>query len=109
MNRSDIHRESPVDDILRYAVAIGATLVLLIPAARGDSAAGWLPLWLLGMPLCAWACLRLATRLEAAAGPAGTAAPARGHPAVLRRLPATQPAYRRRRIPAQRRRDARAA
>lgn len=51
--------ESDIDprfeEALRYAVAIGAVLVLLLPVARGSHAAiGWLPLWLLGMPLSAW-------------------------------------------------------
>lgn len=40
---------------LRQCVLLGATLVILIPAARGSSAwIGWLPLWLIGMPLSAW-------------------------------------------------------
>lgn len=40
---------------LRQCVLLGATLVILIPAARGSSAwIGWLPLWLVGMPLAAW-------------------------------------------------------
>ncbi|UNK48632.1 hypothetical protein MNR01_12850 [Lysobacter sp. S4-A87] len=44
-----------LDDLLRHAVAIGAVLVLLLPAARGFSDTfGWMPLWLLVMPLCAW-------------------------------------------------------
>ena len=36
---------------------LGAAAVLLLPAARGDSAwLGWLPLWLVGMPASAlWA------------------------------------------------------
>lgn len=46
-----------VDALLRYAIAIGAMLVLVLPAARGSHALlGWLPLWLLAMPLSArWA------------------------------------------------------
>jgi hypothetical protein len=40
---------------LRTAVAFGALAVLLVPAARGHSDwFGFLPLWLLGMPLAAW-------------------------------------------------------
>ena len=109
MNRSDIHRENPVADVLRYAVAIGATLVLMVPAARGESAVGWLPLWLIGMPLCAWACLRLAARLDGAAVSTGSAAGAHAPQVVLPRSPATQRVYRRRRVPAARRRGARAA
>ena len=40
---------------LRAAVAFGLFAVLLLPAGRGYSqAVGWLPLWLLAMPLSAW-------------------------------------------------------
>lgn len=40
---------------LRSAVILGALAVLLVPAARGSSDwFGFLPLWLLGMPLAAW-------------------------------------------------------
>ncbi|GAB3346982.1 hypothetical protein [Lysobacter tyrosinilyticus] len=56
------HAESTRDDLVvlleelpRYALAIGAALVLLVPAARGFSPTfGWLPLWLLAMPATAW-------------------------------------------------------
>jgi hypothetical protein len=53
--RSDI--EAGIDGVLRYALAIGLTLVLLLPGARGFSqTVGWLPLWLLAMPAVAlWA------------------------------------------------------
>lgn len=59
MNRSDLPAADPVDPrieaLLRYAIAIGMTLLLLLPAARGSSETlGWLPLWLLAMPLSAW-------------------------------------------------------
>ena len=52
-------RTEPVDPrldaVLRHVIAIGAVLVLLLPAARGShDALGWLPLWLLAMPLAAW-------------------------------------------------------
>ena len=66
-------RARPASDIdprieaaMRYAVAIGAVLVLLLPAARGSHAViGWLPLWLLAMPLAAWwASDRKSTRLN---------------------------------------------
>jgi len=44
-----------LEDLPRYALAIGAALVLLVPAARGFSPTfGWLPLWLLAMPAVAW-------------------------------------------------------
>ena len=47
-----------LDEALKLVLAIGAVLVLLLPAARGSVASiGWLPMWLLGMPLVAlWAC-----------------------------------------------------
>ena len=46
-----------IDAALRYALAIGVVLVLLLPGARGFSETlGWLPLWLLAMPAVAlWA------------------------------------------------------
>jgi len=46
-----------LDTALRYMLAIGALLVLLLPAARGfHEQLGWLPLWLLAMPAVAlWA------------------------------------------------------
>ena len=48
-----------LDRLLRQVVILGALAVLLIPAARGSSAfIGWLPLWLMGMPLAAWWSLR---------------------------------------------------
>ena len=48
-----------LDRLLRQVVIIGTLAVLLIPAARGSSALfGWLPLWLVGMPLSAWWSLR---------------------------------------------------
>ncbi|MES2858825.1 MAG: hypothetical protein V4704_06550 [Pseudomonadota bacterium] len=53
MTRNDL------DSLLRHAVTVGALAVLLIPAARGSTALlGWLPLWLVGMPLAAWWSLR---------------------------------------------------
>ena len=40
---------------LRHCIAIGALLVLAVPAARGHSSwLGALPLWLLAMPLVSW-------------------------------------------------------
>ena len=41
-----------LDAALRHAVAAGTVIVLLVPSARGVHAAiGWLPLWLVAMPL----------------------------------------------------------
>jgi len=40
---------------LRQAVGVGLALVVLLPAARGHSDwLGWMPMWLVGMPLSAW-------------------------------------------------------
>lgn len=40
---------------VRQVALAGLALVLVWPAARGYSAwLGWLPLWLLGMPMAAW-------------------------------------------------------
>jgi len=72
-----------LEDVLRYAIAIGATLLLLVPAARGSSETfGWLPLWLLVMPLSAW-CVVHRFRLRAATATA--TADRRSHTARRRR------------------------
>ncbi|MGQ7557927.1 hypothetical protein ACTGYQ_11700, partial [Streptococcus suis] len=40
---------------VRQAALAGVALVLVGPAARGHSEwIGWLPMWLVGMPLMAW-------------------------------------------------------
>lgn len=40
---------------VRHAALAGLALVLVWPAARGSNEwLGWLPLWLVGMPLAAW-------------------------------------------------------
>ncbi|HCT24955.1 MAG TPA: hypothetical protein DIW85_01950 [Stenotrophomonas sp.] len=40
---------------VRQLALAGLALVLVWPAARGSSAwLGWLPMWLVGMPLVAW-------------------------------------------------------
>ncbi|NUS39951.1 MAG: hypothetical protein HOQ02_13135 [Lysobacter sp.] len=44
-----------LDRILRRLVGWGVLAVLLLPAARGTTAwLGWMPLWLVAMPLSAW-------------------------------------------------------
>jgi len=84
-----------IDDVLRYALAIGGVLLLLLPAARGFSQTlGWLPLWLLAMPAVALWALR-GFPLPRRAGTSGTMAPMR------RRRPAPQ-ARRRAHSPARR-------
>lgn len=53
--REDRRAASCFEGALRHAVAIGALLVLLLPAARGfHEQLGWLPMWLLAMPAAAW-------------------------------------------------------
>ena len=40
---------------VRQLALAGVALVTVLPAARGSSAwLGWLPMWLVGMPLVAW-------------------------------------------------------
>lgn len=58
-SQPECHRTEPIDPrldgLLRHVIAIGAVLVLLLPAARGNhTVLGWLPLWLLAMPMVAW-------------------------------------------------------
>jgi len=86
---------------LRYAAAVGALLVLMLPGARGSHALiGWLPLWLVGMPALAWWALnRFPLPSWRGADAAAEAAPARRRrrgamqarrrlrPAVARPLP----------------------
>jgi hypothetical protein len=44
-----------LESALRRLVAWGAIAVVVLPAARGHNDwFGWMPLWLLGMPLSAW-------------------------------------------------------
>lgn len=44
-----------LERVLRSIVIAGLALVLLLPAARGQSDwLGWMPLWLVGMPVAAW-------------------------------------------------------
>ena len=76
-----------LDTALRYAIAIGAVLVLLLPAARGMHAAiGWLPLWLLAMPITAWWALhRFALPMAAAAERPSSARVRRPAPQARRR------------------------
>ncbi len=82
--------DAGLDRALRRVVLAGLALVLLVPLARASTEVlGWLPLWLVGMPLTAWWALHR-FRL----------------PAALRRL---RPAAARRRAPQARRLRARHA
>ncbi|MCC4600881.1 hypothetical protein [Xanthomonas melonis] len=57
-HRPNSRSERPDPRVLRPVRQIalaGLALVLVWPAARGDSEwIGWLPLWLVGMPMLAW-------------------------------------------------------
>ena len=47
--------DAGLDRALRRVVLAGLALVLLVPLARASTdALGWLPLWLVGMPVVAW-------------------------------------------------------
>lgn len=57
--QADMDSHHALDRLLRQVVIVGTLTVLLIPAARGSTQLlGWLPLWLVGMPLTAWWSLR---------------------------------------------------
>jgi hypothetical protein len=79
---------SLLDEILCTAAAVGLVLVALLPAARGMSAIGWLPMWLVAMPALAWWALhRFAVPARggtAAAGPHRAAAMRRATPQARR-------------------------
>lgn len=78
------------------AVFLGVIAMLSLPAARGDSAAlGWMPLWLVGMPL-----VSLATLLLVRAPGSRARAHAAGAASGARRRPRTHVQARRRRMPA---------
>lgn len=54
-NRTAPAVDPRLDRALKQALLIGMIAVLAIPAARDYNAwLGWMPLWLLGMPLSAW-------------------------------------------------------
>ncbi len=56
-----------IEVFLRQLVVLGVACVVLVPAARGSSPwVGWLPLWLVGMPLAAWLSLLRLTRPRSA-------------------------------------------
>ncbi|WP_447729474.1 hypothetical protein [Pseudoxanthomonas suwonensis] len=65
--QADDAPESVLERVLRYWFAAGLLGVCLVPQLRGSSEwIGWLPLWLVGMPLAAWWALHR-FRLPAAA------------------------------------------
>jgi len=78
-----------LDETLCTAAAVGPALVVLWPGARGISAAGVLPMWLVGMPMLAWWALHgfaLPARRPMAVAVEGTGRPGnRRGPAQARR------------------------
>ncbi|WP_417472245.1 hypothetical protein [Luteimonas mephitis] len=82
----------PLAAWLLGALFLGVIAVLSLPAARADSAVlGWMPLWLLGMPLASLAALavsRSSLRLPRRRMPDSS-------PAMRRRRPGTVQARRR--------------
>ena len=83
---------------------LGLVAIASLPAARGAGPVGWMPLWLLGMPLAALAALVLAQRRgrdPVAAAPASPAAARRrARPAQARRRMGARQAPPRRRAAA---------
>lgn len=87
------------------AVFLGVIAMLSLPAARGDSVAfGWMPLWLVGMPL-----VSLVTLLLVRGAGSRAQAHAAGATSGARRRPRTHVQARRRRMPAPQRRWPQAA
>ena len=71
------HRD--LDSLLRQLAILGTLAVVLIPAARGNNAwFGWLPLWLVGLPLAAWLGWHGLQRLDRGSMPASDMTVARG-------------------------------
>ena len=88
--------------VLLGAAFLGVVAVVSLPAARAAGPMGWMPMWLLGMPLVALAALDLADRrerwsAERGAPVQGAAAPRRVRPLQARRRPARRQAPTRRR------------
>lgn len=53
--QAERHVDPVLDRLLRRLVGWGLLAVVLLPAARGSTAwLGWMPLWLVAMPLSAW-------------------------------------------------------
>ena len=86
--------DARLDAILRRLVGWGVLAVLLLPMARGTSAwFGWMPLWLVAMPLASWWALHR-FRLPQVAPDAtrARAARPRRRGAQARRRPVARPA-----------------
>lgn len=92
---ADLAFDPRLDQILRRLIGWGALAVLLLPAARGTSAwLGWMPLWLVAMPLASWWALHRFRLPRLARERARASAPRRRrHGGQARRRSATQPAF----------------
>lgn len=67
VSRADLSA-SPLEQSLLGAAALGLVAMVSFPAARGiGETFGWLPFWLLALPLAAWATARLLRLRDAAA------------------------------------------
>lgn len=54
-HRTESRVDPALDRLLRRLIGWGVLAVLLLPVARGYSAwFGWMPLWLVAMPLASW-------------------------------------------------------
>ena len=95
---------SAIDRWLLQALVAGAAISLLLPFAQVNTAVfGWLPLWLVGLPLSAW----LGRRVLGRRAGGGGAMPLR-LPALARgRARGTAPQARRRQFARQARRTSR--
>ena len=70
---------SAIDRWLLQALVAGAAISLLLPFAQVNTAVfGWLPLWLVGLPLSAWLGWHGLQRLDQGSMPASDMAVARG-------------------------------
>ena len=102
-----MHSTTPDTRFLRQALIgaafLGLVAIVSLPAARGAGPVGWMPLWLVGMPLAALAALALADlrgRVPQATTASPSAARRRARPAQARRRTALRPASFRRRAAA---------
>ena len=59
---ADVNSSRFLRQVLLGAAFLGVVAVISLPAARGAGPIGWMPLWLLGMPLCALGTLALRNR-----------------------------------------------
>ena len=103
MNRP-CHLHDRIDQTLLQATFAGLAFSLLLPFAQVNTQAfGWLPLWLVGLPLSAWLWRRLLGRLAEGEGAMSPGLPvqARG------RGRGTAPQARRRQVARQARRTPR--